>query len=440
MDIFLFVFSFLLLGLAVAVPRVKRPSSSSVNPIRGSTTAFAVPMILALTLSGGLTIGVAEKAYSIGFPSFWFIAMMAFALAIQAVFLQRKIKSTAATSIPMLADRVGGKSSQRLAGVLIVATWIGLIAAQFSAAGMIVSTLTGLAQPWATIVSASFLIFFTLVRGPKPISSKSSAGFVLLVLSLVVGAFWLFVRHPLRSGTINIHFFTDTFRPIDLLYYLLVVAGANLVNPMLFDEIGNPLGKPRRIRHALLASALIVILFAFVVGSFGIWASASKFNLGMEDPLNSLIGHVFPAWLGATILFALLSTIISTTAKTLWSCSYTFDHDVLRGDTPFRTHAWIGVAAFPAMLIAIASDNIVGLLLATYQNFSAGVAPAVLIALIVGGKRQIRPYFFFTSMAAGYLISFIGNFMSPSLQRSMAFAGIAVSTLICAAGIRRSAA
>jgi Na+/proline symporter len=180
-----------------------------------------------------------------------------------------------------------------------------------------------------------------------------------------------------------------------------------------------------------------MLIFAFVITSIGLWARASGLDFGGIDPLNAMIGSVFPSWLSFLLVFGILAAILSTADTVLLTAAGIFEHDVLDGSSLYRTQAWVGVFASCAAITALYKTDIVDLLLETYQGYTSGIVPALFIALVTSGRKRVRNGFLFAAIACGYGLGLGGNLFAGGItQKMMAFAGIIVSSLITIAGLR----
>lgn len=437
MSLFLIVYTLALLLLAFLSFRKKDSFQKYILADRNQPKFLIIASMLASTIGGGLTIGTVNKAFLIGFPAFWFVASGSIAHLTQGLFLSEKVRKTEALTLPDLAAKLSSPQVGRLAGIIIVLTWTGIAGAQFLALSKVITTITGLGHAEAIIAAAAFLVIYTIMGGQRSILKSDFLQFGLLAISLIIAVVWLFTARPVSFPSLGISLFSPKFTPSDLLYYLVVVAGSYLICPMMFGRILSS-DSAKSARTASFVSAAGMLLFAFVITAFGLWARASGFNPGSSDPLNAMISGVFPPILGFLMTFGILAAILSTADTVLLTAASVLEHDVIQGDSLYRTQTWVGVVAFFAAFVALFQTDIVDLLLKTYQGYTSGIVPALFIAIALYGRRRVRPIFLFAAILSGYLLGFTGSFLpSPALQKGFAFAGILVSTLISLLGIER---
>ena len=436
MQIFLIVYMAVLLIVAILSSRRQASFQNFVLADRNQPRILIIGSMLASTIGGGLTLGTVSKAYAIGFPAFWFVASGALAHLIQGIFLSEKVRKTEALTLPDLAEKLSSPAVRRLTGSIIAITWTGIAAGQFLAVSKIISSITGMPHQWAVIGSASFLVIYTIIGGQKSILRTDLFQFGLLAIAILAAVAWLFGTTPLTLEALDIRLFSPKFGALDLLYYLVVVAGSYLICPMMFGRILSS-DSPSSARKASFISALGMLIFAFAITSIGLWARASGIDFKGSDPLNALIGSVFPGWLSFLMLFGVLAAILSTADTVLLTAAGILEHDVLDGDSIHRTQFWVGLIAAAACAIALFETDIVDLLLKTYQGYTSGIVPALFIALAVRGKRMVKRSYLFVAIALGYALGTGGSlFASGNSQKVMAFVGILASALITLAGLR----
>jgi SSS family solute:Na+ symporter len=437
MQIFLGLYAFFLLVIAFRSSRKNDSFQGFILAGRNQPRILIIASMLASTIGGGLTIGTVTKAYSMGFPAFWFVASGALAHLAQGAFLSEKVRRTEALTLPDLAEKLSTKNVRRLTGIIIVLTWTGIAAGQFLAASKIISSITNLPHQWAVMASASFLVIYTILGGQRSILRTDFFQFGILGLGILAAAAWLFGTKPLSFNALDIHLFSAKFGPIDLIYYLVVVSGSYLICPMMFGRILSS-DSPKSARAASFTSALGMLIFAFVITSLGLWARATSLHLGAYDPLNALIHTVFPSWLGFILVFGILAAILSTADTVLLTAAGVFEHDVLGSSSIFRTQGWVGLVAVVASIIALYQTDIVDLLLRTYQGYTSGIVPALFIATVASTRRRVQGRFLFAAILLGYILGLGGNLLPSALgQKLMAFAGIAVSAIVTLAGLRK---
>ena len=378
----------------------------------------------------GITIGTVSKAYTIGFAAFWFVAAGSLAHFLQGGLLSKKVRKSEALTLPDLAGKLGGRGTRKLVALIIVITWTGIAAGQFLAASKVLSTMTGMSHTWAVFAAAAFLLVYTLIGGQKSVLRTDFFQFGILALALIATISWLYLAKTPAPGTVQIELFSGKFGPLDLAYYLVVVAGSYFICPMMFGRILSA-DSPANARKASFTSAFGMLAFAFVVTFIGLWARATGFDAGSLDPLNAIVKNALPGWLGVVMLLGILAAILSTADTVLLTAAGVLENDLIGKKSLPRVRLWVAIVAVIAAIIALYETDIVDLLLQTYQGYTSGIVPALLVAILSIGKRKLDPELLFAAILAGYVLGFAGNFLpDPTMQKLAAFVGLAVSAIL----------
>ena len=389
-----------------------------------------IASMLASTIGGGITIGTVSKAYTIGFAAFWFVAAGSLAHFLQGGLLSKKVRESEALTLPDLAGKLGGQATRKLVALIIVITWTGIAAGQFLAASKVLSTMTGLGHTWAVVVAAAFLLVYTLIGGQKSVLRTDFFQFGILAIALVVTLAWLYFAKAPAPGSVQIELFSDKFGPLDLIYYLVVVAGSYFICPMMFGRILSA-DSPSNARKASFTSAFGMLAFAFIVTFIGLWARATGFDAGKLDPFNAIIKNALPTWLGVVMLLGILAAILSTADTVLLTAAGILENDLIGKKSLPRTRLWVALVAVVGAVIALYETDIVDLLLETYQGYTSGIVPALLVAILAIGRKKLDPKLLFAAIISGYVLGFAGNFLpDPTMQKLAAFAGLAVSAIL----------
>lgn len=418
--------------LAIALASLKYNSSFDNFLVAGRVQPrfLIIASMLASTIGGGITIGTVSKAYTMGFAAFWFVAAGSLAHFLQGGLLSRKVRESEALTLSDLAGKLGGKPTRKLVSLIIVLTWTGIAAGQFLAASKVLSTMTGLGHTWAVLAAAAFLLVYTLIGGQKSVLRTDFFQFGVLAIALLGSLAWLFIARTPAPGSISIELFSSKFGPLDLAYYLVVVAGSYFICPMMFGRILSA-DSPANARRASFTSGFGMLAFAFAITAIGLWARATGFDAGKLDPLNAIIKNALPQGLGVLLLLGILAAILSTADTVLLTAAGILENDLLEGKSLPRLRLWVALIAAIGAGIALFQTDIVDLLLRTYQGYTSGIVPTLLVAILAIGKRKLEPRLLFAAILTGYLLGFGSSYLAdPVAQKLGAFAGLAVSAAL----------
>jgi solute:Na+ symporter, SSS family len=392
--------------------------------------------MLASTIGGGITIGTVQKATVMGFPAFWFVAAGGIAHFLQGALLSSKVRKSEALTLADLAQRMSGPSAQTLSSIIVLITWIGIAAAQFVAVARVLATLVGIAHAPAVAIAACFITIYTLIGGQKSVLRTDLFQFGVLAISVVAALAWLYLAVPPPAHTVRVELFTSAFGPLDLLYYVAVVGGSYFICPMMFSRILTA-DTVANARKSSFLSGTGMFGFAFALTFIGLWISATKFDVGTLDPLNAIAASALPRPLGVLMVFGLLAAIVSTADTVLLTAASIAQNDLFKRPSVHLVRLWVVAVGAIGAFIALFNRDVIGLLLKTYNGYTAGLVPALFVAIMFarfeGGKseRRPRPLLFGAAIVLGYLLGTAGSFAgTEAVSKMLPLAGMASSALL----------
>ncbi len=390
-----------------------------------------VASMLASTIGGGITIGTVTKTYNMGSPAFWFIAAGGIAHFLQGWLLSRKVRETEALTMPDMTRKLIGPSVQMLTSAIILVTWTGIATAQFVAAAKVVTSLTGLAHQPAVAIVAAFLIIYTLIGGQKSVLKTDLFQFGVLAIALITTVLYLYIAKTPAQGTISIELFNDHFKFTNLLYYVFVLGGSYFICPMMFSRILSA-DTAANARKSSFFSGTGMLIFAVVIIAIGLWAKASITDLGGIDPLNLIAKAYTPKLVGALLIFGLLAAILSTADTVLLTAASTLQNDLIKKPSVLGVRIWVVVVGVVGAFIALYQTDIIGIIMKTYNGYTAGIVPALFVAIMFVGKRRMNAPLAFTAIVVGYALGLTGSFMPANSLLSQVFpmVGLASSAAI----------
>lgn len=429
--ILLVVYGIVLLAIATASLKYTDTIDNFLVAGRSQRKTLVVASMLASTIGGGLTIGAVNRTYGIGFPAFWFVAAGAIAHFLQGALLSRKVRDTEALTLPDLAGKLVGPSARTLTSIIVLITWVGITTAQFVAVAKIVSSISGLGHQGAVLSSAAFIIIYTLIGGQKSVLRTDLFQFGFLSIALIATLAWLYIGSPPPAGSVNIEIFNANFGALDLLYYVIVLGGSYLICPMMFSRILSS-DSAQNARKSSFFSGFGMLSFAFIITFIGLWAKASVSDLGGIDPLNFIAQSALPGALGTLLIFGLLAAILSTGDTVLLTASSVLEHDLLKRRSVTGIRIWTVLIGAVAATIALFQTDIIGILIKTYNGYTAGIVPALFVAIVFSGKRTLIPSLTIAAIIAGYVLGTVGSFMPEGglAAKILPLGGLAASAIL----------
>jgi SSS family solute:Na+ symporter len=425
---------------------------------RSGSSFFITGSLLATIIGGSATVGMAGLGFSQGLTGMWWLLVGTVGLIVLGIFLAGKVRQFGLYTLPELVEKQYDKRIGLAASILIVVSWIGVIAAQIVAAGKILSVL-GMGDPtlWMVIFSAVFIAYtvlggqFSVIRTDviqMGIIFLGIFGGLALVLVKVGG--WGGLQEALPTGQFAFPV-SESFGGYELVSLLLLVGLTYVVGPDMYSRIFCA-RDGRTARTSVFWAAALIIPFAVGITLIGMGASALFPEIAAEQAFPTVITGVLPPILGYIVLAALLGAVMSSADTCLLTASTILSVDVvgrftsLSQDRLLMLSRWgIVLLGVISLLVALALKGVISSLLFAYSVYTAGVILPVLagfykaklkvtslgaLAAIIGGGGmalvskifEIKYLDLGGLLASGmllFLVSFIDNRLrSQNLDRS----------------------
>jgi Na+/proline symporter len=183
------VIAFLALSLIVGTltSRLVRKSSKRYMIAGRSLPLFFVgTMLAAQSIDGNSSLGNVSLVYQFGFWAGAAIPIgLGVCLVLTGIFYGKKLNKMALLTLPDFYYRRYGNGAEGISGILMMISFIVLVAGNFAASGFILSTVLGIDFLWAMLIAAIVVLIYTYAGG-----LFSSAYTDIFQIYLAIGAFW----------------------------------------------------------------------------------------------------------------------------------------------------------------------------------------------------------------------------------------------------------
>src|SRR5918999_311498 len=183
------VLAFLALSIIVGTltSRLVKKSSRRFMVAGKSLPLFFVgTMLAAQAIDGNSSLGNASLVYQFGF---WAGAAIPIGLGICLILTGtvygKRLNKMSMLTLPDFYYRRFGNASEGISGILMMISFIVLVAGNFAASGFILSTVLGIDFIWAILIAAIIVLIYTFAGG-----LFSSAYTDIFQIYLAIGAFW----------------------------------------------------------------------------------------------------------------------------------------------------------------------------------------------------------------------------------------------------------
>ncbi|MFW5870315.1 MAG: sodium:solute symporter family protein [Candidatus Sumerlaeota bacterium] len=386
--------------------------------------------MLASVVGASATVSVVAYAGAVGMSAFWWLGSGGFWLIISGLLFAKKLRNLEVYTLPDVIDRTIGPLPRRVAAMIIITAWMGIVGAQFLAAGAIVSAMTG-APAMATLWGAAIAItLYSLLGGQISVMKTDALQIVLLLGGLACCLAILYGRTGVPEGAFHLDLSMSEFAKPSFWTFFLVVGCTYLVGPDVFSRLFTA-ESPQAARRGAIISGVLLIGISVAIVAIGIWARHFATIPEGEKPLFWIIKNELPGWLTVVMSFGLLSAFISSADTCLLSAASITEHDLLAGSNVKRTRIVMSILALGAAVVASWQKSIFDTLLLAMYLFGSGIVPPVAVALVAWPKRRLHPAFVIAAMTIGGTLGVIGKLHNPWLS----VAGFGVSLMLSLIGL-----
>jgi len=359
---------------------------------------FITGSLIATILGGSSTIGMAGLAYAKGLPGAWWLLVGAIGLAAGGTFLAGKVRKTRAYTLPEILGKSYGEGARKAASIIILASWLGIIAGQMIAAGKIMSVLfPHFPVSLLIAVSGSVMIFYTLLGGQYSVLRTDAIQALLILIGVAV----MVVLGMHASGGITAmtrklppDFFSfPSNRNISWGYIgnlLLFVGTAYLVGPDIFSRFLSAKDS-KSARNAAWITAAVLVVVAFCITGIGIMARVLYPGIAAEKAFPTMVVHILPGILPSLVTAALLAAVMSSADTCLLTAGVIMTSDIsgkwlTQKDTNDRgilliSRLFVLAIGILSLGIALYMQGIIRSLLLGYTVFTSGLIIPVLLSL-----------------------------------------------------------
>ncbi len=183
----------LLIGVGAYRSRYVHTQDDFIVAGRKLSARVLVGTLLATWIGSGSIIASAGLAYDRGFSALWFDAGVWIAIVILYLIAGRARK-LAQYTVPDILEIRYGKYARILGTIVTIVAYTAIVSYQFRAGGMVLNLITGISVGEGIVITAGFVIMYTVMAGMISVAYTDVVNGVIMVIGLVVAL-------PLLLGT-----------------------------------------------------------------------------------------------------------------------------------------------------------------------------------------------------------------------------------------------
>ncbi len=411
---------YLIVFIIIAILDIKNITSFTDYSIAGKkqNTLTIVMTLLATVVGASTTIGITTTVYNIGFPGIWWLFFGAIGLILQSIFLSQKVRDIGADTLPDLAGQIVGLPAEIIISVIIVISWIGVIAGQLVAMNSLITYTLGLSSPLLFVITSIIVIAYTAIGGQMSVVKTDKVQLFIILLGLTICMVYLYSARGYNNASIiqNIELLNDNYNVSNLVTQFFVIGGVYLLGPDIMSR--NFIAKDSKTaKSAALITGMLLFIFSIIITLIGMWL---RYNIPHEDMGNMealmYAVSIIPNWVSILLIFGLLSAILSSTDTCIINASTIFVKDILKKDSVHGVRITVIVIGLIALLIAIfAQRNIMSLLIGAYSIYTPGVIFPLIVAILAYKKHRINLGAWMVAVATGGLFGILSTYFGTAL-------------------------
>ena len=414
--------AYLVVFIVIGILDIKNIKSFTDYSVAGKKqSSLAVVMTLLATVVGAsTTIGITTTVYNIGFPGIWWLAFGAIGLILQSVFLSRKVREIGADTLPDLAGRIAGRPAEIIISLIIVISWVGVIAGQLVAMNSLITFALGKSSTVIFAITSVIVIAYTAIGGQMSVVKTDKVQLFIILIGVAICMGYLYITKGENNATIlqNVELLNDQYKASNLFTQFFVIGGVYFLGPDIMSR--NFIAKDgKSAKSAAWIAGVVLFAFSVVITLIGMWL---KYNVTPEEmnglgPLMYAVS-IMPKWAAILLIFGLLSAILSSTDTCIINASTIFVKDILKKESVAGVRITVIVIGLISLTLALfGQGDIMSLLSGAYSIYTPGVIFPLMVAIFAYKKRRINLGVWIAAVVAGGLFGILGTYFGATLEK-----------------------
>ncbi len=328
-----FMIFMVLIGI-LSLKKINSLSSFYVSS-RGTSSLWLAGSIVATTIGGSATLGLAGIGFSKGMPGAWWLVSGSICMLVLAGLWAKKVRDYGVYTLPEILEKQYNSSTLKLvSSVVIIAAWMGIISAQMIAAGKILDILWPGYYRFFVILCGAVFIFYTVSGGQNSIIKTDFFQTLFIFTGILLVLVLAFVKYgspralPLPESYLSFPV-NNYFSYQNILIYFLFVGTSFLAGPDIYSRILSAKDSSTA-RKGVFAAAFMIMLIAFAVTFIGIYAKGVNPGIAPEGAFLDLAMNTLPESLKGLLFASLLAAVMSSADTCLLTSGVILSADILK--------------------------------------------------------------------------------------------------------------
>ena len=375
-----------------------------------------VGTLLATWIGSGSIIAGAGLAYDKGFPALWFNAGVWIAIIILYMIAGR-VRAFAQYTVPDILETRYNKYARILGTLVTVIAYTAIVSYQFRAGGMVLNLITGISVDQGIIITAVFVIGYTVLAGLISVAYTDVVNGIIMVVGLFVtlpfllknAGGWSEIVARLPETNFQLLGNMTVFEALGYsLPTMLLLLGESGMYQRFFSAKDERTAKRSVI--GWIAGTIVIETLIVVIAIVG---SSIFIDIDSEMVILHSVKHGLPIAIGCVCLAAIVAVIVSTADSFLLVPATNIIRDIYQrfinpGASQKRIVLYSRIAVVLLGIFAFAQvrffTRVLEMALYAYTMYGVGITPAVLAAFF---WKRANAYGGVSSIAAGMSVTII---------------------------------
>lgn len=374
---------------------------------RSIKLVFLSGTFCASIVGASATLGMAGLGFSKGLPGAWWMLSGTAGLLMLSIFFAEKVRSTGCSTLPELVGSFYGERARFAASVLIVVSWVGVIAVQIVASGKVLGAVFEGGEAMFMVACTAVFVLYTVHGGQSSVIRTDLVQFMIILAGMIV----LFYRalEVAEPGVLLSQSFPTSVEMggWDVLSMILVVGSVYLIGPDMYSRLFSARSaKDAKVSAAI--AAVILIPLAFLITYLGVFARSLYPGASPEQAFPVLLtGLLSPATEGL-VAASLLAAFMSSADTCLMTATSILTLDIYRKACPRSSERklmavsrlFVLILGFLALALAVSMPGIIKTLLVAYTVYTSGLLLPV-VAGFFKDRLGLTPTGAFVALVGG---------------------------------------
>ncbi|MCR4674898.1 MAG: hypothetical protein K5675_07795, partial [Lachnospiraceae bacterium] len=307
----------------------------------------------------------------------------------------------------------------KLIALIIVISWVGVIAGQLVAMNSLITFALGRSDKFIFMVVSIIVILYTTIGGQMSVVKTDKIQLVLILVGVVACMIYLYGTKGGDSASVsnNIELLNENYGVSNLFTQLFVIGGVYFLGPDIMSR--NFISKDgKTAKKSALSAGIILLIFSVVITFIGMWIrfNVTPEELGESGALMYAV-DLLPKPLAVILIFGLLSAIVSSTDTCIINASSIFAKDILKKENVMTVRITVLViGGISLLLAAIGRSDIMSLLTGAYSIYTPGVIFPLVVAIYAYKKGGVKKNIWLCAVIVGGLFGLVGSYGKGFLE------------------------